>query len=300
MDSCSIIEMVGQQFKYAAVYHTRDSAGFYRVNLSQSNDLINWTFVRALLQNADMPKIVQVVGSTWLLIVHEQWQSVSSSGASQAPCRFAYELFYDFNDLLSGTVRSTWVAPQYGTASPLLDGTPSIYNASLALSGGYYVVNGQYGFHFYDGSRDVNAVTTTYDLFSPAGTAATLPSTAATYNSVITSAGAAGSIGQRDTLQTTSARYNIQEGNLTGVSDFSKWRIFLYTFGDSFSYPTGSGTATQLTITTPNGSTSIGNPSVNVVSSPSGSGYSLVISYFIFGEGAGTGEAGPLIYYYDL
>lgn len=298
MGVCSIIEMVGQTYKYAAVYHVSDTSDFYTIKLAQSNDLLNWTYVTTLVQNASMPKIVQVSGSNWILLVHEQWQNTGPQGQSAAPCRFAYELFYDFGDLLSGTIRATWTAPQYSSSN--LDGTPSVYNASLALSGGYYVVNGQYGFHFFDGTRDVNAVTTTFDLFSPAGTATTMPSTASAYNAVITSAGAAGSIGQRDTLQTTTARFNLQEGNLTGVNDFSQWRVFLYTFGDSFSYPTGSGSATQLTITTPNGSTSIGNPSVNVVNSPSGSGYSLVVCYFIFGQGAGAGEAGPLIFYYDL
>ncbi|MFN5082638.1 MAG: hypothetical protein ACK5WW_04910 [Brevundimonas sp.] len=298
MDCASIVQVAGQPYKYAAVYHTADSNGFYRINLAGSNNLTSWTFIATLLQNASMPKVVPVSNSEWVMIVHEQWQNVSGSGGSAAPCRFAYELYYNWSDLFSGTVRASWTAPQYGSTP--LDGTPSVYNASMALSGGFYVVNGQYGFHFFDGTRDVNAVTTTVDLFSPAGTATTSPSTAAAYNTVITNAGAIGSIGQRDTLQTTSARYNIQEGNLSGVSNFADWRIFLYTFGDSLSYPTGNGTVQQLTITTPNGSTSVGNPSVNVVERPNGAGNALVISYMLFAEGAGPGEAGSLIYYYNI
>lgn len=297
--SPSIIEMVGQSHKYAAVYHSSVS-GYFSVNLAVSNDLINWTFLRTLINNASMPKMVQVAGAAWILVMHENWMTTDSSGASAGPCRIGYELFYDLNDLLAGTIRSTWIAPQFSADDH--DGTPSIYNASLALSGGYYVVNGQYGFHSLSGGnvRDINSVTTTTDLFSPAGTVSTLPSSATTYNSLLTTAGAAGSIGQRDTLQTTTARYNLQEGNLTTANDFGDWRIWLYTFGDSHSYPTGVGTASQLSITTPGGSTSFGNPSVNVVNSPSGSGTSLVVSYMVFTEGAAAGEAGSLVYYYDL
>jgi len=291
----SIIEMSGQSYKYAAVYHS-DVSGYFSVHLGVSNDLINWTYVRTLLSNASMPRIVQVSGSSWLLIIHEQW-----GGSSGSPwCRIGHELFYDFNDLLAGTIRSSWVAPQFSSYNH--DGTPSVYNASLALSGGWYVVNGQYGFHSLEGGgfRDINSVTTTTDLFSPAGTASTSASSATAYNSVLNAAGSIGSIGDRDTLQTTTARYNLQEGNLSAPDVWADWRVWLYTFGDTLSYPTGTGTAAQLSLTTPGGSTSFGNPRINVVNSPSGSGTSLVVTYTIFSQGAAPGEAGTVVYYYDL
>jgi hypothetical protein len=169
------------------------------------------------------------------------------------------------------------------------------------MSGGNYVVNGQYGFHEYDGTRDINAVTTITGLFHPSISPTSSPSVATNYNSVITTAGSAGNIGQRDTLQTTTARYNLQEGNSTSANNFADWGIYLYTFGDSNSYPTGTGTATKLSISTPHSSTSFGNPSISVVTRPSGTGHALFVGYEVFLQGAGDpSEAGSLVYYYNV
>lgn len=296
----SILQLTGQAYKYAAVYHTPYlvTGGNYRfdVNLAASNDLRNWTFIRTLETNASMPKIAQVSGASWVVMTHEKW--LGASPASAAPAKVSFKLFYDAGDLMNGTIRSSWNHPSFVSG---LNGTPSIYSFHLAFYDGMYCVDGQYGYHYWDGTRDRVASTTIYKLFHPTATTITHPSDAAAYNNLFISNGVTGNIGQRDTVITSSGRYNIQEGNLgTPGGSWDQWRIWLYEFGDTYNYPTGSGTVTMLSPMTAAGSTSIGNPSVRVVDSPSGLGKSLVVSYFVFSEGAAPGEAGSLIYYFDI
>lgn len=295
----SIIQMSGQDYKYAAVYHTpyTVSGGIrYKVNLAASNDLVNWTYIDLLIDNADMPRISLVTGSNWVVVTYEQWQGAGVT--STQPARVAFKLFYDFNDLMNRTVRSTYTMSAYNGN---LNGTPSIYEFHLAQYNGFYSVDGQYGFHYWDGTRDVNAVTTILKMFDPNGVAAAYPSTATAYNNLIMTNGVTGNIGDRDTLITSTARFNIQEGNIGQPGEsFDKWRLFLYKFVESYNYPDGSGTLTALAPQTPNSSVSFGNPTVNVVDRPDGTGKAIVISYFIFGEGAGSGEAGSLLYYFNI
>jgi hypothetical protein len=76
------------------------------------------------------------------------------------------------------------------------------------------------------------------------------------------------------------------------TGSWDKWRVWLYKFTETTAYPTGAGTLRQLTPITPNGSVSFGNPSVRIVDAPDGVGQVMWVSYFLFGEGAGAGEAG--------
>ncbi len=302
MQTPSIIDLTNQPYKYAAVYHTPypvEGGYRYKVNLAVSNNLLNWQFVRSLVDNADMPRIVKVKGASWLVLVHEQW--LGPDQASTAPAQLGFQLFYDANDLLNGIIRSTWIQPQYMGD---LNGTPSIYNFSLSLTNNYYGVNGQFGFHFWDGSRDVNAVSTIVNLFNPSTQPQNYPSTAVNYNNLFMSQGVSGNIGQRDTIQTTGGRrYNIQEGNIGAPGQsWELWRVWLYTFGDTNSYPTGNGTVLMLSPQTVKGSSSFGNPSITVVKPPlaNQTGKRIVVSYFLFSEGAAPGEAGSLLYFFDV
>ena len=299
MDAVSIIQVSGQAYKYAAVYHTPSQVAGgirFKVSLAGSNDLINWTFIGILVDNASMAKIAHVNNSNWIILAHEQW--LGAGQPSSAPSQIGYKLFYDANDLFTRTVRVSETMPQFVSN---LNGTPSFYDVHLASYNGYYTVDGQYGFHFWDGSRDANAVTTILKLFSPSDPVINQPSTASAYNSSLIAQGVTGNIGDRDTLVTTAVRYNVQEGNVgQSGGSFDKWRLWLYTFGDGLNYPSGNGAWTALAPVTPAESISFGNPSITVVDRPIGTGKSLVIAYFIFAEGAGFHEAGTLIYYYNI
>jgi len=298
MQSPSIIQLQGVAYKYAAVYHTPYLvAGGYRfkVNLAASQDLIMWTFVRTLIDDADMPKILRVTGASWIVITHEQWSGPGP--ASTAPSNVAFRLFYTDTDLLNGTIRATYTMPMYGTSQ--LNGTPSFYDAHLVLDTGYYSVDGQYGFHNWNGTRDVNDVTTITRMFDPrSGRTNAYPSTATAYNNKFIAQGVTGNIGQRDTIAHPFGRYNVQEGNIgTPGGSWDKWRLWLYTYTETTAYPTGAGTVRQLIPVTPNHSVSFGNPSIRIVEAAEGTGQIMWISYFLFAEGAGPGEAGSLIYW---
>jgi hypothetical protein len=308
MDGLSIMELKGQSHKYAAVYHTPIvvSGGIrFNVNLALSNDLINWTFRRQLIANSSMPKIGRVRGSDWIVVTHEawlgrpgRWSPITAFSPSRKPQRVEFKLFYNDRDLVDGMVRSSYQLPRYLND---LNGTPNIYDMHLKRYGAYYVVDGQYGFHYWNGNRDVNAATTILQMFNPIGGTQAYTSTTTNYNNRYSPFGVTGNIGQRDTIVTKSKRYVIQEANKgRGGTDFDKWRIFLYPFTETTNYPTGASQPIELTVRTHAGSTSIGNPGVSVVKSPDGNGHVMVVSYFIFSQGARGGEAGPVIYYHKL
>jgi hypothetical protein len=83
--------------------------------------------------------------------------------------------------------------------------------------------------------------------------------------------------------------YEAQElVNVTG-----SWRTFLY----DVEHPR----LARLRIATPGGSRSFANPTVKILPSPHpAGGNALVVTMFIFGAGAGSGESGSLVYYVDL
>lgn len=298
MESPSILQLTGVTSRYAAVYHTpAATAGGnrYRVNLAVSDDLMAWTFVRTLLDNADMPRILRVQGASWIVLAHEQW--AGPGPASSTPCMVTFRLFYTDADLLNGAIRATYDLPAH--SRPQIDGTPSFYAAHLVQNDGYYSVDGQFGFHHWNGVRDVNDVTTITRLFDPRrGQTASFPSTATGYNNKLIANGVTGNIGQRDTIAEPFGRYNVQEGN-TGRpgASWDRWRLWLYRYVEPFAYPTGAGSVRPLNPITPNGSVSFGNPSIRVVDAPDRNGRIVWVSYFLFFEGAGPGEAGSLIYW---
>jgi hypothetical protein len=80
------------------------------------------------------------------------------------------------------------------------------------------------------------------------------------------------------------------EGQLR-VGDWGSWRVFQY---DPL-----TKRAQLLDIRTHGGSTAFANPTVTALRSPQGVS-ALVVTLFVFSEGAAAGEAGPLIYYRDL
>ncbi|WP_313539065.1 hypothetical protein [Sphingomonas sp.] len=124
MDGLSIVQLSGQPYRYAAVYHTAYPAGGgalrFQVNVAGSNDLLRWRFLRLLADNASMPRVATVRGSSRIVVAHEQW--LGRGPGSTSPQRQSYRLFYSGADLINRVVRSVWVQPSFFTA---LNGTPS-------------------------------------------------------------------------------------------------------------------------------------------------------------------------------
>ena len=98
--------------------------------------------------------------------------------------------------------------------------------------------------------------------------------------------GAAGHIGDRDAIAFMGNRFLVIEGQLA-LDDPGSWRTFLY--DDT------TGSAHRLRIRTHGGTPNAGNPTVSRVEIDGRS--AILVTVFLFSEGAGPGEAGELIYY---
>jgi len=248
MDGLSIVQLSGQPYKYAAVYHTAYPVGGgalrFRVNVAGSNDLLRWRFLGLLAENASMPRVATVRGSSWIVVAHEQWLGRGPGSTSRQ--RLSYRLFYSGADLINRVVRSVWVQPSFVGA---LNGTPSFFDLRQDFCGVYRCVSGEIGFHYWSGRKDLNAVTSNRWMFDPRGLATTANAAVLDrYNLRFTSIGVTGNLGQRDMLATSSGRYIIQEGNVgTPAASWDKWRIFLYRYAEAAVLPDGSGTITPIT-----------------------------------------------------
>lgn len=114
------------------------------------------------------------------------------------------------------------------------------------------------------------------------------------YNQKLISMGVEGYIGDRDYGEIIGKNYTLQEANLVKPStspDWSAWRIFLYDHS--------ANNFTMLNIKTHRGSVSFGNPTFTSLTSPNANNC-IVITYFLFGEGAGIDEVGELIFYKEI
>ena len=103
-----------------------------------------------------------------------------------------------------------------------------------------------------------------------------------------------GNIGDRDYGQIFGRNFTLQEGNLEERSpdtNWTAWRIFLYDHLTS--------NFAMLNIKTHKGSTSFGNPTFTFLKSPNGKDC-IVVTYFLFSEGAESQEAGELIFYKEF
>lgn len=112
-------------------------------------------------------------------------------------------------------------------------------------------------------------------------------------NQKLISIGVKGHIGDRDYGEIFGESYALQEVNLDEPNpiNWSSWRIFLYDYS--------TNDFTMLKIKTHNGSVSFGNPTFTFLTSPNGK-KCIVVTYFLFEEGAGMDEAGELIFYKEI
>ena len=59
---------------YFGLYHTYVD-GEYEIRVASSSNLMDWTFRRTLIKNADMPFIKRLDDDKdgWIILAHEQW-----------------------------------------------------------------------------------------------------------------------------------------------------------------------------------------------------------------------------------
>jgi len=271
LDTLKIIENPSDG--YLGVYHSYIGTEF-QVRLATSTDLLNWTYEVTLAANSSMPTIAYHSQADAYLLVHEQWMNPNSSG----PARLKFQYYDSLNDLLNADPSKTYLAPI--TLSPNdLEGTPNVY--SISADGNTIEV----GFHYYSGSRDLNAQGTLTNLLS--GTRNWQTDTWTAYNNKLIDKGVNGNIGDRDYGWIFAGEYNVQEGQLK-KGDWASWRAWLYDYDLEDFW--------LLDVTTHGGSTAFCNPTFTVLTSPNNKPC-VVVTYFLPSEGAAPGELAELIFY---
>jgi hypothetical protein len=295
--------------RYIGLYHS-NIKGSFEVRLASSANLIDWTFRKTLLQNADMPYLYRVPESSWLMLVHEQWMNPNS----QLPSRVGFKLWYDETDLVSpdGTYFNSFVAPLTVGNISQLEGTPNVYDANITKDEetGFLVVNADIGFHFNDENGKDQVASSHITRFGPTALDPIYRDArvASTYNNLFISHGAIGNIGQRapGKLMSSDVHFSLQEANIGSMPPtiWADWRIWMYRFSaHEIFVPDGTGTIEMMNIKTHKNSTAVGNPSWHKVPCPDSHNSNnnsiecVFVSYFLFGEGAKPGEAGVLAFW---
>jgi hypothetical protein len=73
---------------YHAAYMSMLTKSLWEVRVANSSDLINWTFHKKILPDADMP-FAFPLSNGWVLLAHEQWMRTSPGPGSEGG--FAHE-----------------------------------------------------------------------------------------------------------------------------------------------------------------------------------------------------------------
>jgi hypothetical protein len=261
----------GPRAAYVGIYHV-SHGGQFSVRVAVSHDLLHFSYVATLATNASQPTIARTAQGGFLAA----WEK--SEAGNRSHLEFAQ--YGSLADLISGRSQSVFDAPR--TLSGENEGTPSFYTGP---SGTVSANDALVGFHYYDTaiSADRNAVG---ELFGVKRFVAT-PATA--LNGAFP-AQVAGNIGGRDEIFFEGAPFTVIEAQTT-PRDFGSFHIYLY--------DDAHNRLAALDIRTPAKSTSFGNPKVTQIVDPRGH-RALVVSLFVFGNGAHGHEAGPLIYYRDF
>ena len=265
---------------YLGIYHSNIGGIFY-VRLAESDDLLNWRYVRTIEEYASQPTIAKAPNGAYL-VAFEKEDSHSS--------HLKLHYYPNLSVLINGLPSFKIDLPR--SLSSANEGTPNIYNMTIEES----VLNITMGFHYNNLTANADEVAIGWlkvSLTDGNWTWQTKPMK--DYTSKLRQEyNVKGNIGDRDFGRIFGMEFTLQEGNLKERipdTDWSAWRIFLYNHS--------TGNFIMLNITTHKGSTSFGNPTFTLLKSPAGR-TAVVVTYYVFSEGAADGEMGPLIFYKEL
>ena len=279
MDTLKVIEVPGQG--YLGTYHTQ-VGGVFRVKVATSPDLLTWTYRADLDDYASQPAIARVSDDSFV-VAYEKGSGgpvkCTGTGGTGNEC-LHFRHYASLAALLSAQADREFKASR--TLSNCAEGTPNINSVTLAPDIDHSTVS--LGFHYFrncDVDRQATGTLTNFSSWSPEDE---------THLNTLFEAltpDIGGNVGDRDSLAWNGGRFNIHEAQWT-KGDWASWRSYLYDYQQD--------KITQLAVKTHKGSTAFGNPSFTLVSSPSGRP-AIVVTYFIFSEGAASGEGGELLFY---
>jgi len=304
MDGLNVVQSnAGQWYRYYGVYHSL-IANEYQVRLAASVDLLQWTFVRTLLTNADNPYIYSLGRGNqnttgWIQLAHGQW----ISPGSKPPCQLGFKMYSNESEFFAGAYFATFTAPLMAGID--LMGTPNIYGAYLS-GNGRQCIDSTIGFNYRNNSVD-HVMIASLVCFGDAKLAPTWSMLYSEYEDSMRRFGVTGSIGQRDFKNDQYTNWmSLQAANIGSPSptDLSAWRLWLYVYGlqDKYKeYPYGDGSWIALKPQTKGGSYSFGNPFFKALPHPTAAGKAVMLTtYYVFSEGAAKGEAGTLLFYHTI
>jgi hypothetical protein len=279
MDTLKVIE--NPAGGYLAVYHVGTGRG-YEVHLATSADLLNWRHRARLDPDASQPTIAVTPDGGFLVAVE------AAGDGRPAWLRFTY--YPSLPDLLSADAARTFDAPH--TVTPqgrLAEGTPNIYQVSFDPDIDHSRIT--IGFHYLRatwllrrGDVDRQAVGTLENFTH--WTAHREPG----LDSALRAWNVSGNIGGRDQFSWHGHPFTLIEGQLT-KHRWESWRIFLY--------DQTTGSAHPVPVRTHQGSAAFANPSLTMLTAPSGAP-ALLVTLYLFHAGSAEGEGGPLLYYREL
>ncbi len=264
---CLKVEQIGKS-KYIGVHHAL-LKGTFKLRLVESSDLLNWKHIATLDDHAHQGTI-RKCGSRWILA----WEKDGPDG------NWIHVAGYDsLQKLKANKPAKTYDVKR--TLSPAAEGTPNI--DAIHESATWEQTNISIGFHYYrnrDVDRQSYGILTGFHDWSSNVQSDWNKQLEPTYH---------GNIGDRDTFVFGSVKHTILEAQLR-KNDWSSWRILLLRGGEDW---------TELKIKSHGGSTSFANPSVTMLTLPSGKP-GIFASYFLPSQGAAKGESGEVVFFKAL
>ena len=296
--------------RYIGVYHA-PGRGRFNVHVATSRDLVEWTRRATIDEDASQPTIsVQPGGS--LIVAYEKTTLLDLLPRPPLPevlaeplaildgplnrIRVRFRFYRSADALLDNQVSRQFTAPR--SLSPTAEGTPSITRAILRR-GLISRSRIEVGMHYFadldrDGDPDLDRQATAVLTDFRDWQAAPQPDLDADFLQLKSlhrgfASPPAGSIGDRDQIVLDGVRLELQEAQYV-PGDYASWRTFVVDPRTRIPRP--------LEIDTGGDSRAFGNPTATALTSPAGRPAVLVTMY-VFAEGAARSEAGPLVYYVE-
>ncbi|MEY2514794.1 MAG: hypothetical protein QOJ89_2152 [bacterium] len=291
MDALDVIRnpVVGGR-SYLGVYHVNIGGGRFALRLAASEDLRTWRKIADLDATGAAMGTLRAVPGGGFLLAYESQGPTQPNGRKATNVRFRH--YRDGGALLNGAWSEQMTLPR--RLSRTNEGTPSfraiVWRGSLAES------QMKFAFHYLDSGTPDKPRKLAVDRQARGALDGGRWSVVvdAGVDRAMSTMGFHGNHGARREFHFPAGRktwriYEVQRlANVTG-----SWRLMLY--------DVAGRRLTLLNITTPRASKSFANPTIAVLPSPNPSaGDALVMTIFIFGVGAGSGEAGELVYHHEL
>jgi hypothetical protein len=273
MDALKVVEYPRG---YLGVYHSSTPQSF-AVRVATSTDLRTWTYRTQLDANASQPTLAVLSDSGYVLAVE------ADNGGRAGPGRrwLRFRHYTDWQELLSARPDRTFNAPHTLTAAARgAEGTPNIYSATIERNIDHSDI--EVGFHFLTRGvdREARGVLTNFSSWATRHDNG--------LDRALAAIGMDGKHGDRDSVEIGARLFTIVESqdDSDGV-----WKVQLL--------DPAAATTRRLAINTAGGSTSFANPTLTIVTLPTGR-KRLVVTLFIPRTGSAPGEVGELLYYRDL